>query len=206
MTSLDDLVRLVPPPSEPVLDPVDWAALEGRLGTRLPADYKALCATYGAGRFDDFLTVHRPVSRFLTVDLAFQARRKDEILEHLRRHEPVPYPRGQLTAVGGTDNGDTVYWVRRPRTDPDAWTITGNGARNTRWPEFPGGLVAFLHAVLSRTVRFPIFPSGFPRGEPAFTPDGPPDPRRVASLRAQGLYRDDVTADLPYVPLFPPGS
>jgi hypothetical protein len=39
-------------------------------------------------------------------------------------------------------------------------------------------------------VRFEIFPNGFPSRAPVFTPQPPADPRSVAKLRAQGLYRD----------------
>ncbi len=36
---------LEPPPDEPW--PIDWAAVEGRLGVRLPTDYKAFAERYG---------------------------------------------------------------------------------------------------------------------------------------------------------------
>lgn len=57
-------------------------------------------------------------------------------------------------------NLDTLYRVTEPAGEPDAWTITGNGARNTQWPRFPAGLAAFLRAVLSGELRFSIFPPG----------------------------------------------
>jgi hypothetical protein len=178
VAGLDDLVTLVRPPADVHVE-VEWAAVEGNLGTRLPADYKGLVQTYGPGAFDDFLSVFQPVTPFLTLELAYQARRGAEI-----------HGRDELMAVAGTDNGDTLYWVKHPADEPDAWTITGNGARNDQWPRFDGGLAAFLHAVLSGALRFPIFPNGFPRQSPVFTPQGIPDPRRLAKLRAQGLYRD----------------
>jgi hypothetical protein len=175
---VDDLVALVPPPQHTDRE-IDWYAVEAELGTRLPRDYKTLVELYGPGSFDNFLTVFQPVTPFLTVQLAYRARRSAEILG-----------RPELMPVAGTDNGDTLYWLKQPAGEPDAWTITGNGARNARWPQFPGGLVAFLSAVLSGELQFPIFPRGFPRQPPVFTPDGPADPRRIAKLRAQGLYRD----------------
>ncbi|RZU75950.1 hypothetical protein EV384_4530 [Micromonospora kangleipakensis] len=193
MTSaFDKLVELVRPPAEPAGD-VDWTGVETSIGVRLPTDYKLLVETYGHGQFDRFLTVYQPVTPFLTIELSFQARRKAEILAQLRAggREHIPFGEGTLLPVAGTDNGDTVYWVLHSPDDPASWTITANEARDTRWPEFTGGITDFLYAVLSRQVRFPIFPKDFPSSRtPRFRPMGAPDPRRVAIPRAQGLYRD----------------
>jgi hypothetical protein len=184
-------MTLVRPPQHLQID-IDWNAVEADLGTSLPSDYKALIEIYGQGTFGNFVSVFQPVTPFLTVELAHQARRSQQILKHHQDHarEILPFAPGDLQAVAGTDNGDTLYWVKHPNAEPDSWTLTGNGARNTRWPRFPGGLVTFLYEVLSGTLHFPIFPAGFPNQRPVFTPGPPPDPRRIAALRAQGLYRD----------------
>lgn len=191
-SALDMLVELVRPPAKQAGD-VDWAEVERSIGVRLPIDYKLLIETYGHGQFDGFLTVYQPVTPFLTIELSFQARRQQEIPAQLRAggREQIPFGEGTLLPVAGTDNSDTVYWVLRSPDDPASWTITANEARGTRWPEFAGGITDFLYAILSRQVRFPIFPKDFPSSRtPAFGPLGAPDPRRVAVLRAQGLYRD----------------
>jgi hypothetical protein len=168
---------------------VDWDPVEADLGTRLPRDYKAVIETYGPGAFGDFLSVFQPVTPFLTNELAYQSRRSAEVLNSLR-NELIPFAPVELLAVARTDNGDTVYWVKEPCDEPDWWTIIGNAARNTTWPFFSGGLAAFLHEVLSGRLRYPIFPDSFPGQKPRFIPGGRPDPRRVAALRTQGLYRD----------------
>ena len=41
---------------------MDWPEVERRLGTRLPADYKLLIASYGEGSFDDFIWVLHPTT------------------------------------------------------------------------------------------------------------------------------------------------
>jgi hypothetical protein len=104
--------------------------------------------------------------------------------------EHIPFAEGELLPVAGTDNGDTLYWVIEDPNDPETWTITGNEARNTIWPRFPGGIADFLLAVFSRRTRFPIFPRDFPSRSPRFRSMGEPDPVRMARLRDQGLYRD----------------
>jgi hypothetical protein len=132
------------------------------------------------------------VTPLLSIELGYQAMRQSEILAHLRASglEHIPFSEGELLPVAGTDNGDTLYWVLEDPSDPESWTITGNEARNTVWPRFPGGIVDLLLAVLSRRTRFPIFPKNFPSRSPQFQPDGEPDPVLVARLRSQGLYRD----------------
>ena len=192
MSALLELLQLVPPPATAQAE-IDWSPVEAAVGLRLPADYKNLIEIYGPGQFDRFLTVYQPATQFLTTELAYQARRKSEILAQLRDNgrEHIPFAEGTLLPVAGTDNGDTIYWVTENADDPDSWTITGNEARNTIWPRFAGGITGFLYSVLSRQIRFPIFPKDFPSSRnPRFRPTGEPDPKWVARLRAQGLYRD----------------
>jgi hypothetical protein len=48
MTGIDDLVRLVPPPAEPVDAHGDWDAVEAALGLGIPIDFKTLITRYGS--------------------------------------------------------------------------------------------------------------------------------------------------------------
>lgn len=163
MAALDELVNLVRPPDRARAE-IDWESVEARIGTSLPSDYKALVEIYGPGTFGNFLHVFQPVTPFLTIELTYQAQRQEEILNYLRDQgrEIIPFTRGELMPVARTDNGDTLYWVKCPLGSPDAWTITGNEARNTIWPEFAGSITGFLYAVMSRALRFEIFPTDFP--------------------------------------------
>lgn len=176
MNSRDELMQLVPPPVETPVASVDWVQLEASLGSALPVDYKWLIGAYGPGKFDDFLFVLQPDSPFEPIRLEHSAQRSLEILEQLsERGEAIPYAPDELMPVAKTDNGDTIYWVMRPAGDPDSWTIAGNAARNTKWPEFPGGIVDFLAAVFSGRRQFEIFPRDFPDAHPVFEklPDRP---------------------------------
>jgi hypothetical protein len=169
MSAREELMRLAPAPAEGSAVVIDWEQFEGSLGVTLPSDYKWLIEAYGPGTFDDFFYVLQPASPFEPIRLAESARRATEILQQLAEHgEAMPYSPGELMPVAKTDNGDTVYWVKRPEDQPGLWTITGNGARNTKWPEFSGGIVEFLLAILSGARRFDIFPCGFPSAHPAF--------------------------------------
>ncbi|MER5522119.1 SMI1/KNR4 family protein [Streptomyces sp. NPDC002763] len=180
-TAREELLRLVPPqPStDATVDAVDWEEVEDELGISLPDDYKWLSERYGPGGFDNFMTILHPRSEFWPTRLVDAAERAAELLEQMPEslRKKVPYRIDHLLAVGKTDNGDTIYWVTDPETRPNEWTVTANGARNTKWPHFDGGLVEFLAAVLSGTTRMDVFPSDFPSARPAFAPQ--PDPATV---------------------------
>lgn len=178
-TAREELLRLVPPPTDAAVGAVDWERVEDELGVPLPDDYKWLSERYGPGGFDDFMTILHPHSQFWPTRLVDAAERAAELLEQMPEslQKKVPYRIDHLLAVGKTDNGDTIYWVTEPEAASDEWTVTANGARNTKWPHFDGGVVEFLVAVLSGTTRMDVFPGDFPSARPAFAPE--PDPETV---------------------------
>jgi hypothetical protein len=169
MTAADDLIRLVPSlVNDEVL--TNWPVLETRLDLELPSDYKWIVDRYGPGKFDNFLHILQPGSPFEPIQLEYSIVRAGQILEQLRRSgEVIPYSTSELLPVATTDNGDTVFWIRRPMKEPDLWTITVNAARNLVWSEFNGGIVEFLVSVLSGDRRVEVFPKGFPSEHPEFS-------------------------------------
>jgi hypothetical protein len=173
------LLSLVPPPVEPKgFD--NWPELERRLGTPVPADYKWLVSTYGAGSFDSFLHVLQPTSPYKPIRLVESARRAVEVLQFLKRadDEEVPFAPRELLPVAKTENGDTVYWLARPKGSPDEWRIVCNPARSDTWSRFDGGIVDFLTAVYERRHRVPFFPEDFPAASPVFAKQFTPDEMR----------------------------
>ncbi|GHH58244.1 hypothetical protein FHS35_007240 [Streptomyces umbrinus] len=178
MTARDELLRLVPPPDGVEAD-VDWSQVEDALDVTLPDDYKWFVERYGPGSFNDFLYILQPTSPFYPTRLVESADQAVEILESLRESGGrIPYETNELLPVGKTDNGDTVYWVTRPEDAPNSWTVVANGARNTEWPHFDGGIVEFLVAVLSGAHQVDVFPRDFIRAEPVFEGYPSPDARR----------------------------
>ncbi|WP_141726023.1 SMI1/KNR4 family protein [Actinacidiphila rubida] len=146
---------------------VPWDQVEAELGHELPSDYKWLVENYGPGTIDGFLEVLQPVTKFAPIRLQSRVARSREILKTCVDHgEVIPADPSELVAVAVTDNGDTIYWVTRPRHSPDSWTIALNAARNDLWEFFDGGVVSFLTATLAREVTFALFPRNFPGRTP----------------------------------------
>ncbi|MEU2776909.1 SMI1/KNR4 family protein [Streptomyces sp. NPDC007162] len=188
-TAREELLRLVPPQTGAIEGAVDWERVQDELGVLLPDDYKWLAERYGPGDFDGFMTILHPHSQFGPTCLVDAAERAAELLEQMPEglRKRVPHRIDHLLAAGKTDNGDTIYWVTEPEAAPNEWTVTANGARNTKWPHFDGGIVEFLVAVLSASTRMDVFPSDFPGARPAFVPE--PDPETVR--RRPGTRRPD---------------
>lgn len=75
---------------------VDWAAVESRLGTALPSDYRHMVETFGEGAFDGYLDLNQ---------------------------EPWPDLREDgLLIWAGTEHEDLYCW-RADGDDPDRWPV-----------------------------------------------------------------------------------
>ncbi len=172
MTEIRALTQLCPPPPN-TTDPIDWAAVEARLGMRLPEDYKELASAYGPGRFADYLYIFYPQARSAYVDLTgpMPARIRDQLhKDYIQGSHPVPYDPQHLFLMGGTDNGEYLFWVTEPSEAPNSWRIAINEARGPRWFTFDGNLITFLTSVLTGETDVPQFPKDFLQGDVGFTP------------------------------------
>lgn len=157
VTSIQELVAIVPPPASPTAASGDFAAVEADLGTKLPADYQELVRRYGYGTFSDFLHLWSPF--FAPCTMMAQARVTLDADRTLARFaaRAVPFPLfpepdGALPWAS-TDNGDVVYWLTWGA--PDAWPVA---LRNPRGGEaydlVEGGAAAFLATWLGGQERF----------------------------------------------------
>ncbi|GLX19801.1 hypothetical protein [Streptomyces lavendulae] len=86
---------------------------------------------------------------------------------------PVPHDPDRLFAVGGTDNGERIFWITDPVDEPDRWHIAVNEARGPRWFAFGGSLTEFLGSVFTGRTSVPQFPRGLLDEAPGFTRSRP---------------------------------
>ncbi|GIF67475.1 hypothetical protein Ais01nite_55100 [Asanoa ishikariensis] len=155
---IDDLVRLVPPPSRPVHADGDWAEVERLLGVAVPADYRALVAAYGAGQFADIGLLTPFTDAGTHANLVWQAGdflgrfadARDEF------PEDFPYPLhpepGGLLPWAGTGNGVQLCWLTEG--DPDAWPVVVFDFA-LRCDRYDLGAVDLLHGHLSGRAPVP---------------------------------------------------
>ncbi|MFD8824383.1 SMI1/KNR4 family protein [Streptomyces sp. NPDC059605] len=136
---------------------VDWAAVESRLGTALPGDYKELVERFGHGDFDDYLGLliadGPPGSLDLVEFNEFWARAAAEngggSWRPYRLH-PAP---GGLLQWASTEQQSSFYWLTEG-TDPDRWPILVTDDDYGEWDRFDGSTAEFVHRLLTDP-RFP---------------------------------------------------
>ncbi|MFF9870548.1 SMI1/KNR4 family protein, partial [Streptomyces sp. NPDC013953] len=171
MTSLHDLKHLCPPPC--TQQAIDWQTVETMLGMRLPTDYKQLASAYGPGAFCDFLHICHPHSPTPWANLTgpMPTTLREQLHSgHDHGTYPVPHDPQRLFAIGVTDNGEHLFWITEPLTEPDHWRITVSEARGPRWYTHDGNLTCFLTDMLSGRTNVPQFPDSLLEHGVAFTP------------------------------------
>ncbi|MFE3109184.1 SMI1/KNR4 family protein [Kitasatospora indigofera] len=159
MTTIDDLIRLVEPPANPVHGNGDWAQAEAALGLGLPADFKALVERYGFGQFVGFISPLTPFGgRNLLVEQA-QGLLDGERSFRRRNPEKCPYPfhpePGGLLPWAGVDSGARLCWLTDG--EPDSWTVVAWSPRSWYYEAHDVGAVGFLHGLLSGRITTEAF-------------------------------------------------
>ncbi|MFD3776199.1 hypothetical protein [Streptomyces sp. NPDC058612] len=159
--AFDALVRLCPPPADPPPS-VDWTQAERALDTALPADYKQLVETYGAGIFDETIWLLAPGSAYDECDQHAQTAERDEILTDLWEFEAKPAslqePGARVVPWAFEEGtGAFLYWLVRPGQHPDEWTVMYNEGRGPLWEHHAMGCLAFLLAVLTQSAKTQYF-------------------------------------------------
>ncbi len=180
----------------------DWAAIEGDLGVRLPADYKLLAESFPGGSFRGWVRVRLPERtgddrpRLLS---DFAAAELEALREFRETGECVfPFPLfpepGGVLPWGWLDSPGVAYWLTGPG-DPDEWPVIVATEEGDYWERLDGPACEFLAEVAAG--RYDA--SGFPdhsRGHgdhridlaprPVFEPDSavpPPAVQQVPPLR-----------------------
>jgi hypothetical protein len=165
--SIRQLTQLIPPPPQPIHvgSPSAWHDVETRLGFDLPADYKELMQTYGAGSFDLRIAYYSPFDPEAKLNLLNVYSNWQETLQS----PPFDNPKGGETALpddgliplGYTSRvGDGVYWHRNGT--PDQWPVVLWNMAYGIFVEYPLSCSAFLVAVLNKSLTFPTVSDGDP--------------------------------------------
>ncbi|MFJ5640772.1 SMI1/KNR4 family protein [Streptomyces sp. NPDC093223] len=141
----------------------DWAAVERRLGTPLPDDYKELVETYGGGVFDETIWLLDPECPDANYNLVDQATERAEIFADLWQTEARPAelqdPDAQVLPWAYVEgSGMYLYWLRQPEQKPDEWTVILNEGRGPEWEHHATQCASFVLAVLTGEAETEYFP------------------------------------------------
>ncbi|GGU93304.1 hypothetical protein GCM10010182_05990 [Actinomadura cremea] len=116
MSWVERLVAITGGPSSPVPAP-DWAAVESRLGTPLPSDYKSLVEAFGCeGMFNGFFVVFDPDE--LIWHTEYHA---DQDMAFGEEHPPFLAP-GGLIPWSNNEHRQDYFWITEG-PDPDRWPV-----------------------------------------------------------------------------------
>ncbi|MFW0789877.1 hypothetical protein [Gordonia sp. CPCC 205333] len=170
--AVDALRTLVPPPEASTS--INWTDVHKRFGLCLPDDYELIVEHYGAGKFDDALTVWVPDGRGGDDLFAF-ATAAAERLEDARNDtscRTLSEPDGSthsaelgsgpllFTPWGTAPGGYFGYWHRCHR-DPNRWPVLFTDL-NGVWLYHRQGLAQFLVDLLVGKFPCPTIESTLP--------------------------------------------
>ena len=169
---LGELRAMVAPPRG-VIARSDWADVQVALGVELPTDYRCLVDEFGGGYIDEYLYLLEPQRRNPYYDLGEAGSERVEALEYLwdrgeKRPEELVGTGARVYPWATTDNGEVLYWLMKPESPPDDWTVMVNEARGPEWERFDVGCLEFLTGVLSGRITSEILSSLFPTSPHSF--------------------------------------
>ena len=173
--TIEALMAVVPPPDrpcEPFVGP--WSMIESELGSPLPQDYKDYAQIYGSGYFLQFLQVDIPRTGNPNIRLEKQVVLTSEMFAQFEGADR-PYPLwpapGGLMPFGGTDNGDTLFWLRRGA--PDEWPVVVADSGGWAFELLECGMTDFLAGLARGEIRSEIFPDDLLPADCLFAPTTP---------------------------------
>jgi hypothetical protein len=155
---IDDLLAVVPPPSQPLEagDASRILEVRAKVGLDLPPDYLEIARYYGSGFFVDAerlsIRVLNPFSSRYTSILADEL----EILKELKEmgDDEVPFPIHPAVPgllPWGTDvNGGSLYWLTQGK--PSEWSIFANPIRDEYFEEHKMDTTSFLAKAFTRQI------------------------------------------------------
>jgi hypothetical protein len=168
------LSQLVPPPATVARDR-PWDRTEGRLGRRLPQDYKELIGTYGGGEFDGYigLLVPPPVRNGSEI-AEYNDDRMDELagLWAIADNRPAELADDDLVLVAWADtiDSDTLNWLVRPGQPAEKWPIAVLDADLGQCEIYDMVCTDFLAGLLSGEIDSPVLSHQLSPGPRTFRP------------------------------------
>jgi len=164
--SLDDLVKLIPPPKSPVGfgGAIDWPTIESQLNLRLPTDYKQLIDLYGIGHFPGDLAIYHPYADCpdsLLKDALVDTAENDRLTENARDRPYSFYPNcpGLFACGHSYMSSGKLFWLTTS-SDQLPWsTVAASHEMYTThdYIQINASLTDFLVAIYSGSLQVPFW-------------------------------------------------
>jgi len=173
--AIEELVKLIPPPSEPLEsgDVDSWIHVTRDVGLNLPEDLREFGQRYGSGMFcRTYLQVFNPFSVYYRqmIDYECALLRKLESICGLLPYNVHPHRPG-LLPCGRDEEGDGMYWLTDG--DPNKWPImlrSRDEDVNEAFERWDVSLTTFLAGILSNETKCLLWHRPFSKKLRIFTP------------------------------------
>ncbi len=105
--------------------PIDWTAVESRLGLRLPTEYKNLASEFGPLDIGGYLWMHVPCVQEGRFDYGNWLKQTHRHCRSASGDQRPPFhpSRGGLLAWGMTRSAGYLFWDTAGSDDPDQWPV-----------------------------------------------------------------------------------
>lgn len=171
--TIEALIKAIPPPAELAgVFPGPWQPIEAELGTALPQDYKDLVRVYGSGCYMEFFEIDVPRCPNFNIRLEYQVPLVSEnfVYGDDRSYALWPTP-GGLLPFGGTDNGDSLFWLTRGA--PADWGVVVWDQADLDFELFDCDLTSFLAGLATGEILPKAFPEDLLPSNCLFKPSSP---------------------------------
>ncbi len=153
--AIEELVDIIPPPSETRFNEDIWRAAEEWIGYSLPKDFRDLAITFEGGFFGDgFLWVPcpdsslEPYSEFITHQSNVLQEQRDE---GTRNIPWAPHPtRPGLLTWGRDENGHLLHWLTEGSSD--SWPVVSE-SHEGEFEKFDQSMTSFLSLAFRNKIR-----------------------------------------------------
>lgn len=169
--SINELVKIVPPPEKPREAGTDqeWKSLQKRLGLYLPNDYRDFGMTYGSGEFNDgSIHIYNPFSKSFLKILESESSRF-QMTEQFIGKQPFQFYPAQpgLLPFGHDVNGNDLFWFTQG--EPDSWPIILRD-RECTYETWEVPMTTFLAKAFKNEIKPLIWKQRFSKNRLDFTP------------------------------------
>src|SRR5436190_1951391 len=123
--AINDLIALIPPPTEPRDATGNWGEVEAEFGIVYPKDFRLIIKSYGSGEFFNGLLIYNPFNSWCRGKILKELD-KFRIMRDGMELPLVIHPEtGGLFPWGHDVNGNDFCWLTKGK--PDRWPVVQLG-------------------------------------------------------------------------------